>query len=62
MKNFPTPQARAARVKALFAKIAFIADVHKDNIAERDKLHAPLVEELWRISKYQLENKELMQS
>jgi hypothetical protein len=54
-----TSADRAVRVKALFAKIAFIADVHKDDKVERDRLHKPLADELWQISKYQFDEKEL---
>ena len=50
---------RKEKVKDLFNKIAFIADLHKNDIKTRDKLHKPLVEELWTISKEQLKLKEL---
>lgn len=50
---------RKEKVKDLFNKIAFIADLHKNDIKIRDKLHKPLAEELWTISKEQLRLGEL---
>lgn len=57
MQNL-TPQQRKNRVELLFKKIAFIAESTKDKIT-RDKLIKPLAQELWQISKKQLELGEL---
>jgi len=60
MSNIPcTPEGRKLRVKVLFQKIELIAKVCGKDHSKRDTLHKPLIEELWKISKYQFENKEL---
>ena len=56
-----TPLQRKNRVDLLFKQIAFIAESYKNDIKTRDKLHKPLAEELWTITKKQLELKELEQ-
>lgn len=57
MQNL-TPQQRKNKIDLLFQKIAFIAESIKD-ISTRDKLIKPLSEELWTITKKQLELGEL---
>jgi len=60
MNNIPcTPEGRKTRVKELFSKIELIAKVCGKDHSKRDTLHKPLADELWEISKYQLDNKEL---
>jgi hypothetical protein len=56
-----TPLQRKNRVDLLFKQIAFIAESYKNDIKTRDKLYKPLAEELWTITKKQLELKELEQ-
>lgn len=49
-----TRESRRKRVEDLFKRIAFLAEVYKNDIKTRDKLHKPLAEELWTISQKQL--------
>lgn len=49
-----TQLQRKNRVDLLFKQIAFIAESYKNDIKTRDKLHKPLTEELWTITKEQL--------
>jgi hypothetical protein len=49
---------RAERVDELFERIAFIAEI-TDDVAHRDKIIKPMVEELYSITKEQWANGEL---
>ncbi len=48
-----SPEWRRDRVKMLFSKIAFFADLNEGNPKQRDELIKPLSEELWAITKEQ---------
>lgn len=52
-------EERKSKVDLLFKKIAFIAELSKDDKPNRDKLIKPLADELWAITQVQEQNGEL---